>query len=81
MTLQQAQLREPVINQRYAFKIKDWETPFGEVIPGATKIRTFMGMEERACGQQVEVFFAVRRDDGVRHLISLETIESVEDAI
>lgn len=64
---------------RYAFHTKDFEPPFGAVIPGTRKERVFVGMKEiGAVGMPKELFVEVERDNGTRHLIAVQTIQAVE---
>lgn len=67
-------------HQAYAFQIRDWETPLGEVIPGVKKVRIFLDVEIRgkSIGYSGIPFIRVLRDDGKSHLVAIETIESFE---
>lgn len=79
MKLHEAEALVP--NQSYAFKIRDWETPLGEVVPGATKVRRFSAVELRGpVGGAAIPFIRVMRADGKDHLIAIETIENCEVA-
>lgn len=68
-------------DQAYAFQIRDWETPLGEVIPGQKKERIFLDVEIRhaTIGDEGIPFIRVLRNDGKTHLIAIETIESFEE--
>ncbi|WP_241299341.1 hypothetical protein [Burkholderia stabilis] len=65
--------------ERYAFHTKAFEAPLGEVVPGETRIRTFIGIENvGAVGMPKEPFAAVERESGSRHLIAASAIEAIE---
>ncbi len=76
MDLYDAQALVP--GSKYEFKIRDWETPFGEVILGQKKERAFIGVEVRGAtiGDPGIPFIRVSREDGTSHLIAIETIEA-----
>ena len=78
MVNEQVAIDTLVPGQLYTFKIKDWETPFGDVIIGQAKNRIF----NQRCtfdsggGPSLE-FIEVIRESGTKHLIYIETIESI----
>ena len=64
--------------ERYAFHIKPFEPPIGDVIPGAVKERRYVGARSiGAVGTPAEPFAEVERDDGTRHLIAVSTIDAI----
>ena len=65
-------------SKSYKFHIRDWQTPFGEIIKGEIKTRFFLG---RCCRGGIK-FLSVRHPGtkGKRHLISEETIFFIEPA-
>lgn len=65
---------------KYVFHTKDFETPFGETIPGMAKVRTFVSLKGIAAirGTPPARFVEVERDDATRHLIYVDNIQDVE---
>lgn len=63
--------------ETYSFSIKDFETPFGEVIPGQTKVRKFVGTQAIGpAGMAKSPFLEVERRDGSKHLIAVDSVQA-----
>ncbi|KVP96752.1 hypothetical protein WJ96_05875 [Burkholderia ubonensis] len=66
------------VGKTYAFTTKDFDIPTGGVILGERKVRTFVGMVEVGPnGMQKAPFFEVARENGTKHLIAVDAVESV----
>jgi len=59
--------------KKYVFKIKDWTTPHETVVVGQAKERVFVGHKELGGFP----FIQVARDNGTKHLIDVNTIETI----
>lgn len=63
---------------RYAFTTKAWPSPDNELIPGETKVRTFIEVQHLgAIGLTKTPFLTVAREDGTPHQIAVETLEAI----
>ncbi|KVP75284.1 hypothetical protein [Burkholderia ubonensis] len=67
------------VGKTYAFTTKDFDIPTGGVILCERKVvRTFVGMVEVGPnGMQKAPFFEVARENGTKHLIAVDAVESV----
>jgi hypothetical protein len=73
------QVSELKRGESYVFHIKPFEPPFGDSLPVEAKPRKFVGIEEvAAVGKPSEPFVEVERGNGSRHLIAVESIDSIE---
>lgn len=71
-------LNQLQVGKKYVFHTTDFTAPDGGLIPGEAKTRTFVGIEERGCvGMPKLPFVEVQRDNGTRHLIAVECIQSI----
>lgn len=60
--------------ERFKICTKDWTAPNGEVVPGTEVERVVVGPH---AVDGIE-FVEVSRDDGSKHLIAIETIQSAQ---
>jgi hypothetical protein len=67
-------ISELKVGGTYLFHTKEWATAEGEVIPGTTRERIYLGSTE----VDGIPFIEVARSNGREHLLSVETIERCE---
>lgn len=80
MTYEEAQQQGLIIGEWYVFKLKDSITSSGRLLKGEHKVRQYIKLEKHSHDDQCVDCFAVRRGEGIPHLIALSTVASIEKA-